>query len=244
MSQLLERLAWDSEFFSLPIGRIVPSQLDRESLMSLLAEARAEGFRCLYFEVNPNDPALVALVERHHFHLVDVRVVLEHPFDNRPGPTPRYPISPDLVINLPDHDDLPHLQDISAQIGQTSRFAFDKNFVSQADRLYHVWIKNACQGFADIVLIARWHETGEPIGLISCTLRDGMGHIQLAGVHSEHRQRSVGTGLVQAALDWTKAQGAHGMQVVTQARNVPAQRLYQQMGFFTRVVTLYYHKWL
>jgi hypothetical protein len=31
---------------------------------------------------------------------------------------------------------------------------------------------------------------------------------------------------------------------VTQARNVPAQRLYQQLGFFTKTMSLYYHKWL
>jgi ribosomal protein S18 acetylase RimI-like enzyme len=80
--------------------------------------------------------------------------------------------------------------------------------------------------------------------LISCILRDDIGHIQLAGVHVDHRQRGVGTGLVQAALDWAKAQGAHGMQVVTQARNVQAQRFYQQMGFFTKAMTLNYHKWL
>jgi GNAT superfamily N-acetyltransferase len=54
----------------------------------------------------------------------------------------------------------------------------------------------------------------------------------------------VGTALVQAALDWFRGQGLYSAQVVTQARNVPAQRLYQQMGFFTRRMTLYYHKWL
>jgi GNAT superfamily N-acetyltransferase len=54
----------------------------------------------------------------------------------------------------------------------------------------------------------------------------------------------VGTALVQGALDWFRAQGVVRAEVTTQARNVPAQRLYQQMGFFTRRMTLYYHKWL
>jgi ribosomal protein S18 acetylase RimI-like enzyme len=245
MNGLFELLLWDSEFFGLPIGRVIPSHLDEGSITTLLAEGQAEGVRCLYFEADSNDPVTVAVAERHGFHLVDVRVVLEHPFDHRPAPAPRFPISAELVIGPPRDDELGRLQDISAQIGLTSRFSFDKNFgVERSERLYRLWIEKAIQGMADVVLVARWQPTGDAVGLITCTLRDRTAHIQLAGVHFDHRQRSVGTGLVQVALDWAKVQGAHKMQVVTQARNVPAQRLYQQMGFFTRSMTLYYHKWL
>jgi len=245
MSNTIELLPWDSEFFGLPIGRVIPSRLDERSVTTLLAEAQAYHLRCLYFEADSNDPTTVAVAEQHGFHLVDIRVVLEHPFDNRPAPVPRYPVSPGLSVGPPRADELPRLQDISAQIGLTSRFNFDKNFgLAQSEHLYRLWIEKACQGFADAVLIARWHQAGEAVGLITCTLRDRTAHIQLAGVHIDYRQQSVGTGLVQAALDWAKMRGAHYMQVVTQARNVPAQRLYQQMGFFTRVMTLYYHKWL
>lgn len=206
MTELVEQLPWDSKFFGLPIGRVTVSELDEKSATSLLKEAQQRGLRCLYFEANPNDSVTVATVEKHGFHLVDVRVVLEHPFDNRPAPVPRYPIPPELEIGPPHDDEMPRLQDISAQIGRTSRFEFDKNFgPDQSERLYRLWIENACNGFADVVLIARWHKEGEAAGLLTCTLRDGMAHIQLAGVHSDHRQRGVGTGLVQVALDWAKA---------------------------------------
>lgn len=245
MNELFEELPWDSQFFGLPIGRITLSELDEESVTVVLERARACGLRCLYFEAQPNDQVTVTTAQQQGFDLVDVRVVLEHPFDNRPAPVPRYPIPTELVIGAPRDDELPRLQDISAQIGYSSRFQFDKGFgVEQGERLYRLWIERACQGFADVVLVARWPQEGEAAGLITCTFRNGIGHIQLAGVHLDHRQRGVGTGLVQAALDWSKAQGAHSMEVVTQARNVPAQRLYQQMGFFTKSMTLYYHKWL
>ncbi len=245
MNELFESLTWDSEFFGVSIARIIPSKLDEGSVTALLIAGQACGLHCLYFEADPDDPTMVGVVEQHGFRLVDVRVVLEHPFDNRPAPVPRYPVSPELVIGPPLDGELSRLQDISAQIGLTSRFDFDKNFgPGQSERLYRLWIKNACHGFADVVLVACWHQNGEAVGLITCVLDDSMGHIQLAGVHLDHRKRSVGTGLVQAALDWAKARGARSMQVVTQARNVPAQRLYQQMGFFTKSMTLYYHKWL
>lgn len=245
MSEMLQRLKWDSDFFGRPIGRITLSQLDEAGAGRLLAEARQQGFHCLYFEADPADAATVRTAEKFGFHLVDVRVVLEHPFDHRPAPVPRYPIPAELIIGPPRPDELSRLSDISAQIGLTSRFHFDQNFGPvQSERLYRLWIENAWRGFADTVLIARWEQAGAVAGLITCTLRQEVAHIQLAGVHYEHRQRGVGTGLVQAALDWARAGGAQVMQVVTQARNVPAQRLYQQMGFFTRSMTLYYHKWL
>lgn len=245
MSELLEVLPWDSEFFGLPVGRILSNRLNQESVTSLLGAAQQSGLRCLYFEANPDDPLTVTTVEKHGFSLVDVRVVLEHPFDQRPAPVPRYPIPLELVIHDSQDHHLPRLREISAQIGYISRFYFDQNFGLEAsERLYRRWIENACRGWADKVLIARWGEEGEIVGLISCTLRERVAHIQLAGVHSDHRQRGVGTGLVQAALDWARDQQAQRMEVVTQARNVPAQRLYQQMGFFTRSMTLYYHKWL
>lgn len=245
MNKLIEVLSWDSEFFGLSIGRVRLARLTEESVAALLAEAQQHGLRCLYFEANPDDPETVAVAEKRQFSLVDVRVVLEHPFDHRPAPVPRYPVPPELMITGPRETELPRLSDIAAQIGHTSRFAFDPKFpAGDSERLYRVWIENACRGFAQAALIARWGQEGEAVGLITCTLHSDMAHIQLAGVHSDHRNRNVGTGLVQAALDWARGQGVEGMQVVTQARNVPAQRLYQQMGFFTRSMTLYYHKWL
>ncbi|MCG3210494.1 MAG: dTDP-fucosamine acetyltransferase [Anaerolineae bacterium] len=244
MNSSIQKLEWDSNFFGVTIGRITAPKLTETEIDPLLDSARCAGFECLYFEANPNDPRTVTAVERRNFQLVDVRVVLEHPFDDRPAPVPRYPIPADLLVTPPQNGDRAQLVDIAVQIGHTSRFAFDTRLARRCADLYRVWIENSCNGFADAVLVARWADPGEPAGLISCTLREGWGHIQLAGVAAAHRQRGVGTGLVQAALDWTRAEGGHGMQVVTQARNVPAQRLYQQMGFFTRSMTLYYHKWL
>ncbi|RME69466.1 MAG: GNAT family N-acetyltransferase [Chloroflexi bacterium] len=245
MTCLVEPLPWDSEFFGLPIGKITVCQLDSDHAEKVLAEAERQGLACLYFQANPDDPETVTTAERYGFHLVDVRVVLEHPFDNRPAPVPRYPVPSNLVIDSPRQDEIPRLQDISAQISFTSRYQFDSGFGPvQSERLYRLWIEKACHGYADVVFVARWGVSGEAVGLITCTLDGDTAHIQLAGVDTAHRRSGVGTGLVQAALDWARGQDVRQMQVVTQARNVGAQRLYQQMGFFTREMTLYYHKWL
>ena len=49
--------------------------------------------------------------------------------------------------------------------------------------------------------------------------------------------------LIAAALDWCEAEGAEEVAVVTQGRNVAAQRLYQRCGFVTQRLELWYHKW-
>ena len=245
MNKRIVKLAWDTDFFSIPIGRITVPCLDPETVSAVFQEADREQVRCLYFEADPNDLTTVMTVEEFGFHLVDVRVVLEYPFENRPAPSLWYPVSPELVINPATASDLPRLEEIAIEVGQFSRYTFDNHFgPGEEGRLYRTWIRNSVDGFADAVLVARWGDrTGQPIGLITCNMHDQVGDIGLAGVHHDYRQKGVGTGLVQAALNWSRGQNNNKMQVVTQARNVPAQRLYQQMGFFTRSMTLYYHKW-
>lgn len=244
MSDLVEVLDWDSRFFGFPIGRVVVTQLDERGMAALLGQARERGLRCLYFQVDPNDAISVRLAERHGFHLVDVRIVLEHPFSDRPAPVPRYPVSPLIEIGGARAAEAPVLEDIAVEIGYTSRFCFDLDFPRDAcPRLYRAWLVKALQDETRAVLVARIGD--QPVGLIACSQgEDDTGGIELAGVREGMRGRGVGTALVQAALDWFRRQGMSRVEVVTQARNVPAQRLYQQMGFFTRRMTLYYHKWL
>jgi dTDP-4-amino-4,6-dideoxy-D-galactose acyltransferase len=259
MSDLLQLLPWDTEFFGLKIGRVLPLTLDRESLAEIIHLAEEGQFDCLYFQANPEDDATVRLAEKGGFHLVDVRILLEHPFDDRPAPVPRYPISGDIRLAPARLADQPVLEEIAVEIGHTSRFYIDRRFPPDAcTRLYRTWLSKAVHAERELVLVAhalppRGAEPLEdrPAGLIACGVESddtrlgssGIGVIQLAGVKSGWRGRGVGTALVQGALDWFRAQGLRGVEVTTQARNVPAQRLYQQMGFFTRRMSLYYHRW-
>ena len=57
------------------------------------------------------------------------------------------------------------------------------------------------------------------------------------------RGRGGGSALVQGALAWFADRGVTQVLVVTQGRNVGAQRLYQKAGFLTRKVELWYHRW-
>jgi dTDP-4-amino-4,6-dideoxy-D-galactose acyltransferase len=49
--------------------------------------------------------------------------------------------------------------------------------------------------------------------------------------------------VVRAAQAFFLAQGVTEVTVVTQGRNIEAQRLYQKCGFLSRAIYYWYHKW-
>jgi dTDP-4-amino-4,6-dideoxy-D-galactose acyltransferase len=65
----------------------------------------------------------------------------------------------------------------------------------------------------------------------------------LVGVSEKARGRGLGRELLINAIRWFSAEGVEVVTVVTQGRNVGAQRLYQRCGFTTRSAELWFHRW-
>jgi dTDP-4-amino-4,6-dideoxy-D-galactose acyltransferase len=88
-------------------------------------------------------------------------------------------------------------------------------------------------------------ESGQkPVGYVACRLGERQtGQIELLGVDTPAQGVGLGMRLVMAALEWFAANRATGVSVVTQGRNVAAQRLYQKCGFTTESLRLWYHCW-
>jgi GNAT superfamily N-acetyltransferase len=237
---LVERLDWDSEFFGRPIGRARVGRLDKNLAERLVYDARAAGLTCVYFAAGIDDVETVCAAEQMGFHLVDVRVVLE-----RPELTTIPSVADgDVTIEPARESDLPRLEEIATEVARLSRYAADPRFrPDETDRLYRTWIRNAWDGYVDKVLVARAGD-GKVLGFGCPKIHGELCDLQLLGVAGAQRQRKVGRALVVAAMAWGKEQGATRMQAVTQGRNVPAQRLFQQLGFLTAEVKLYYHLWL
>lgn len=238
---LVERLDWDSEFFGREIGRARIGRLDASLAERLAYDARAAGLACVYFAAAADDFETVVAAEGLGCHLVDVRVVLERPADAAPPP----PLGDaDFRIAPGREADLPRLEAIAIDVARASRYAADPRFPrEETERLYRTWIRNAWNGYVDAVLVAQGRE-GEVLGFVCPKMHGELCDLQLVGVASAQRQRKVGRGLVSAGITWGHENGASRLQVVTQGRNVPAQRLYQQLGFLTTEVKLFYHLWL
>ncbi len=230
-------LEWDSEFFQRRIARLNRRRLDPAILAECAEFCQQNRIACVYLLADPNDPQTSRLAETSDFHLTDIRVTLE-----------RAVAGEDLAAftlngaRFARESDLPALRAIARSGHRDTRFYFDEHFDrNQCDLLYETWIENSFRGFAQAVLVAE--AEGEPAAYLACHLNEQTSQIGLLGVAESHRGKGLATKLVRTFLSWSREQGARRAIVVTQGRNLQAQRLYQQNGFLTSSVQLWYHRW-
>lgn len=233
-------LEWDSQFFGLRIARVTVNILTQQNIECIMTWCNAHSIDCLYFLSTSNDPVTVKLAETNEFHLVDVRITLEKQLDNIPVSGKKFLES---GFHLSNSADIPYLQEIARVNYGDSRFYYDPNFPTDlCDTLYETWIEKSCHGFADAVIVAEFK--GQPSGYVSChLLTHTQGKIDLVGLREDVRGKGLGTKMIATSLQWFAGQGVTHVIVVTQGRNIKAQRLYQKCGFLTQTVQLWYHRW-
>jgi dTDP-4-amino-4,6-dideoxy-D-galactose acyltransferase len=230
-------LEWDSEFFQHRIARLNRRRLDPATIAECAEFCRQHRIDCIYLLADSDDQETPRLAEANDFHFVDIRMTLEHAV-----------VQKDLAAFSFDgtrfarESDLPALRAIARTAHRDTRFYFDGHFARQkCDLLYETWIENSFRGFAQSVLVAE--ADGEPAAYLTCHLNEQTSQIGLLGVAGSHRGKGLATKLVQAFLSWSHERGARRAVVVTQGRNVQAQRLYQHNGFLSSSIQLWYHRW-
>jgi dTDP-4-amino-4,6-dideoxy-D-galactose acyltransferase len=228
-------LEWDSEFFGRRIGRVYDAQSDPDSARRAVAWAGENAVECLYLLVDAADTAAIRSAEDAGFRFVDIRVTLARAVEREP-PAELAQVRPVRA------EDLAVLREIARHSHTDSRFYADPHLPRPlCDSLYETWLVKSCDGYADAVLVAE--RGGRPAGYITCTAKEGTGEIGLVGVDATHRGLGIGNTLVRAALAWFADRAVSRALVVTQGRNVAAQRLYQKCGFLTDTVECWYHWW-
>ncbi|MEO8593452.1 MAG: GNAT family N-acetyltransferase [Candidatus Solibacter sp.] len=228
-----ECLEWDSHFFQRRIARARAECLTDAEAVELLAWCQEQRIDCLYF-LAKGDSATVRVAERHGFELVDIRVTYEREL----SVLPERPAG----IRAVRATDVERLKQLTGRNLADSRFYADRHFdPRECDALYAVWIERSCQGYANGVLVAE--RNGEAAGYVTCNLAEGAGSIGLIAVDTAARGEGIGQRLVGAALHYFREQGMTRATVVTQARNIASQRLYQRSGFLLASTALWYHRW-
>lgn len=233
-----ELLPWDSEFWGFRVGRVAPRHLDATGLASLQAWAKEQEITCLYSLVEADDPITATLLEDGGFRLVDVRVTLARAVT--PGPPSGVPIR--IRGYRPSDRDV-----LLAQAGANhtdTRFWADPRFPREGcQRLYSRWMEQSCDNPSTMVLVAELDR--EVAGYITCESAPdgGRASIGLLGVAAHARGQGLGAALVNHGLWYIGQSGGHHVSVVTQGRNVGAQRIYQRSGFLTSRTELWFHWW-
>jgi dTDP-4-amino-4,6-dideoxy-D-galactose acyltransferase len=233
-------LPWDSSFFGRRIARLRDGRLDAETLAETERWCRDERIDALYFLADVADPATASLAEAAGFRLVDVRVTLGRAVDS----SSKSSLLPKEPIREARPEDVPSLRRIAAASHHASRFYADPHFERErCDELYATWIQNSCaDGGGTAVWVAEIEE--RPAGYVTALLAGPeSGEIGLIAVAHEAQGRGLGHLLIGRALEDLAARGASRVSVVTQGRNLRAQRLYQRLGFSTEAMGLWFHLW-
>lgn len=239
-------LPWDSDFFGRRIARVKSHCLDAPLIDEIARWTGEQAIDCLYFLADSNHTPTIALAETAGFRLVDVRLTLDLNNPAAAATTLAATRPPSVHIREAQPNDMDRLAAIARTAHTDTRFYADPHFdYARCEDLYETWIRRSAEGFADQVLVS--DQGGRATGYITCTLHaadPATGTIGLLGVGSDSRGAGLGSALVITALDWFGQRGCRQVTVVTQGRNIDAQRLYQKCRFRTRSLQLWYHRWL
>lgn len=230
-------LKWDTDFFAIKIGRIIPLTLSEIQLSTILNSMRAEKYKLVYWAAK-SEPQFDT--QTHHGMLVDKKTTLEIDLGELVFKSPPEPI----VEPFKDSLSFDQLENLAIQSGKHSRFAIDPNFPKgKFINLYKEWIRKSVSGdLADEILISL---DGDYItGMVTLTIKDKIGSIGLIAVDKNYRRQKIGQKLVESAIYWFIQQGCYRAEVITQGDNLSACRLYEKCGFQKEKTAFYYHFWL
>lgn len=255
------RRPWDSEFFGVAIGQVGTGSVTAPGLAAVVDQARLEAVECLYLLVDAADRDAVAAAERTGFSLTDVRLTMGRDLKAggwRTG-TPPAPVAaagtgaqtpprPADSIRAARTGDIVPLESLARVSHRNTRFHRDTRFdPARSDEMYAIWIERSISGeLADAVWVV--DVDGAPRGYMTMAKREteagGVAVIGLVAVAEDYRGRGYGDRLMDAALEWSAAQGLTRARVVTQGTNPTSVRFYERAGFAVSRVELWYHHWL
>ena len=230
-------LTWDTKFFEIQTGRIIPTSLQENHLASILTEMRQKGFQLVYWA---SDHQYAYDLQPYSGILVDKKTTFEINLQNINLDSMPLPKTEPYSSSLP----FSQLEKLAIQSGFFSRFARDNSFPHEKfTALYKTWIRKSVSGeMANEVLVIR--KNNHIAGMITLSNKNGVGDIGLISVDEEFRGRKFGQQLVYDAQRWFIQNGCHTAHVVTQGDNLPACRLYEKCGYQKIKIEFYYHFWL
>ncbi len=241
-------LEFDTSLFGVRIGRVLDGPLTPAKAGQAIEWAYANSIGCLYYLAPLSDTGSIAIAQRNGFDFADVRMtyVFARP-DRLPANREEPPAGEEgerrTVLRAFRSSDIDALQSIASTSFTDTRFYQDPRFDRQAcRRLYEIWVDKSCHGWADAVIVAELDD--RPVGFVTCHATvAGEGSIGLVGVSEYARGQGVGQALIQGALKWMAEREVARISVVTQGRNLAAQRLYQRSGLLVDQIHLWLHWW-
>jgi dTDP-4-amino-4,6-dideoxy-D-galactose acyltransferase len=227
-------LAWDTEFWGVLAARVHATT--SKELEQATDECRGLGVDWASLLIPLSNIELLNAAIAIGYRLADIRQTLRHSLPLSVDTLPSY--------ELAEPRDELALCDLAERSFENSRFFADPNLDRERCRFfYNEWVRQSQHGsMGDAIVIHR--SEGRTTGFVTVKLdKCGGGSLPLVAVDATERGRGVGRSLVSGALQWMAAHGAQSVDVVTQASNLPAVRLYEESGFRTLDASAWLHCW-
>jgi hypothetical protein len=232
MTQFVEPLPWDSEFFGVPIGRVDLDGATAETLRAIDDEARESGIECLYGTLDPSLGDTAYLVQTFGHRLVEVGIAFGRPaIPFTPKPTAS-------KVRRGTAADLPLLDDAITTLAPWSRFAADPRFgPTAARRMFEAWVARAANDGEEHMLLIAEDETG--VTGLSTHVRTPIPRVDLMGV----TQQGSGSSwvLMQGLVEWAGGDAIEAGPCA--ARNLAPLRFLEHCGFSIVRTRYHFHRW-
>lgn len=213
----VERQEWDSEFWGLNVGRATHPDDD------------CTGYDTVWLLVDGDQPEVAQEAERAGYFLTDVRMEYERDTWKlwKGG------------IHSHKPEEVDALAALAREEHHITRFYADPHLPRErCDDLYEGWIRNSCAGYADEVLVPN-----AVLGYCTLHFQEEEAQIGLIATSRESRGQGYGAALIWASIHAAYERELPRITVVTQGRNIPANRLFQRCGFRVFQIGLWFHKW-
>lgn len=235
MTGHVEALAWDTEFFGIPIGRVNLDQVTVSELDAVDEEARAAGITCLYASLNPDDRLLAYQVQEHGYRFVESAIMMSI--------DPERPIPANetrSTVRFGTLEDLDEIEEHIALMAPWSRYAMDPRFGVEASRRLHLaWVRRAATCTTDEFNFYIAEEDGEITAFMTMTNKAE----PLIDTVGTTRPGSGASRLLIANVR-RQAPGKRVFAGTSASRHVAVQKWLINCGLRPHSVQYMYHRWL
>ena len=210
----------------LDIGSAVPPT----EIVTTMLDHAGRGAAFFSAKIPTRDVAAVTNATRAGFSVVDVNVTFD--WDNGTGSSLQRDRG-SSTIESATADDGAAVEAIAGHCFIFSRFHLDPAIgLNRANEVKRQWARNACQGRASAVYVARQNNTVTGfLAVLENKSSKGMDAIiDLVGVGAGHQGHGIGQALCKRFVEEWRTR-ADRLRVGTQISNIPAIRLYESIGF-------------
>lgn len=230
-------LPWDSAHFGTSIARISGNGLAGSELDVCLAKAGDLGVAIIEATCSVSDEARAQLLESRGFRYTGTQVHLNL---NLQRASIGAGHDDDLLLRMAQEADLDALREMTRGSYTASRYySYPGIDPERIESLYRIWVEKGVRGtFDDECRILE--QNGRLLAFCCLKFAANEARIGLFGVNPLFRRQGNGLRLLRALNPALLSQGIQCIVTTTQAKNIPALRLYENAGFTTDSMDLWF----